>query len=217
MQVWPKNVVTQIFQRLKNCISTLDSSIVRNVESDFSMNSEEASFKRRNYLSTIAEESGASGVTLGESRVILGKRSYGAMDEANETSILRDATNVEEQEMDFTMNAEEVSFKRRNYRSTFSEEAGLSRTTLGESRVFLGEPSSVAEESRQSRLTLGEPSSVTEESRQSRITLGESRIDLGRKLITRKIPCLSAYCLTKFFLSWFSTNLDELGQDWSKY
>ena len=182
------------------------------------MNSEEASFKRRNYLSTIAEESGASGVTLGESRVILGKRSYGAMDEANETSILRDATNVEEQEMDFTMNAEEVSFKRRNYRSTFSEEAGLSRTTLGESRVFLGEPSSVAEESRQSRitlgepssvaeesrqsrLTLGEPSSVTEESRQSRITLGESRIDLGRKLITRKIPCLSAYCLTKIFLS----------------
>ena len=124
-----------------------------------------------------------------------------AMDETEETSVLRDASNISEQELGLTMDtSEEVSFKRRRYLSTIAEESGESRVTLGESRVTLGE----------SRVTLGGSSSVAMDENsnssgasnirepvepeamdslgESRVTLGESRIDIapdpGRKLIT---------------------------------
>ena len=123
-----------------------------------------------------------------------------AMDETEETSVLRDASNISEQELSLTDTSEEVSFKRRRYLSTIAEESGESRVTLGESRVTLGE----------SRVTLGGSSSVAMDENsnssgasnirepvepeamdslgESRVTLGESRIDIapdpGRKLIT---------------------------------
>ena len=57
------------------------------------------------------------------------------MDETEETSVLRDASNISEQELDFVTDTEEVSFKRRNYLSSIAEESRESRVTLGESRI----------------------------------------------------------------------------------
>ena len=110
-----------------------------------------------------------------------------AMDETEETSVLRDASNISEQELGLTMDtSEEVSFKRRRYLSTIAEESGESRVTLGESRVTLGGSSSVAmDENSNSRGASNIREPVEPEAMDS---LGESRIDIapdpGRKLIT---------------------------------
>ena len=116
-----------------------------------------------------------------------------AMDETEETSVLRDASNISEQELSLTDTSEEVSFKRRRYLSTIAEESGESRVTLGESRVTLGGSSSVAmdENSNSSGASnIREPvePEAMDSLGESRVTLGESRIDIapdpGRKLIT---------------------------------